>query len=79
VLTCDVVVSNIALGRIPLMGLELPADVTLPPKPEDRLLLNLPLSARHPDCQGGPSPSGFFDFCSSERIADATNRSAPFA
>jgi hypothetical protein len=41
VLTCDVVVSNIPLGRIPLMGLELPADVTLPLKAPDRLLLKL--------------------------------------
>jgi DNA-binding winged helix-turn-helix (wHTH) protein len=36
VLTCDVVVSNIALGRLALLELELPADVTLPLKPEDR-------------------------------------------
>ena len=41
VLTCDVVVSNIPLGRIPLMELELPADVALPLKPSDRLLLKL--------------------------------------
>jgi DNA-binding winged helix-turn-helix (wHTH) protein len=41
VVTCDVVVSNIALGRLPLMELELPADVTLPLKAEDRLLLKL--------------------------------------
>lgn len=41
ILTCDVVVSNIHLGRIPLMELELPADVTLPLKPKDRLLLKL--------------------------------------
>ena len=41
VLTCDVVVSNIPLGRIPLMEIELPADVTLPLKPPDRLLLRL--------------------------------------
>jgi len=41
ILTCDVVVSNIPLGRLPLMELELPADVTLPLKPRDRLLLNL--------------------------------------
>jgi len=33
VLTCDVVVSNIPLGRLPLMELELPAEVTLPLKP----------------------------------------------
>lgn len=41
VLTCEVVVSNISLGRIPLMEVELPADVTLPLKPHDRFLLNL--------------------------------------
>ncbi len=40
-LTCDVVVSNIPLGRLPLMELELPAEVTLPLKPRDRLLLDL--------------------------------------
>lgn len=40
-LTCDVLVSNIALGRLPLLELELPADVTLPLKSEDRLLLKL--------------------------------------
>ncbi len=40
-LTCDVVVSNIHLGLIPLMELELPADVTLPLTPRDRLLLKL--------------------------------------
>ncbi len=41
VLTCDVVVSNIALGRLPLLELELPPDVTLPLKGKDRLLLKL--------------------------------------
>jgi hypothetical protein len=41
ILTCDVIVSNIALGRLPLLQLELPADVSLPLKPEDRLLLKL--------------------------------------
>jgi DNA-binding winged helix-turn-helix (wHTH) protein len=41
VLVCNVVVSNIALGWLPLAELELPADVTLPLKPEDRLLLKL--------------------------------------
>ncbi|MFZ0311778.1 MAG: helix-turn-helix domain-containing protein [Candidatus Korobacteraceae bacterium] len=41
ILTCDVVVSNIPLGRLPLMEVELPADVTLPLKPRDRLLLSL--------------------------------------
>ncbi len=41
VLSCDVVVSNIPLGRIPLMEVELPADVKLPLKPQDRLLLKL--------------------------------------
>ena len=40
-LTCDVVVSNIPLGRLPLMEPELPAEVTLPLKPRDRLLLDL--------------------------------------
>jgi DNA-binding winged helix-turn-helix (wHTH) protein len=41
ILTCEVVVSNIHLGRIPLIELELPADVTLPLNPKDRLLLKL--------------------------------------
>ncbi len=41
ILTCDVIVSNIALGRLPLLKLELPANVTLPLKAEDRLLLKL--------------------------------------
>ncbi len=41
ILTCEVVVSNIHLGRIPLMELELPADVTFPLKAKDRLLLKL--------------------------------------
>jgi DNA-binding winged helix-turn-helix (wHTH) protein len=41
VLTCDVMVSNIALGRLPLVELELPAGVTLPLNPEDKLRLNL--------------------------------------
>lgn len=40
VLTCDVVVSNIPLGRVKLLELELPGDVTLPLKPQDRLLLD---------------------------------------
>jgi DNA-binding winged helix-turn-helix (wHTH) protein len=41
VLTCDVMVGGIALGRLPLLQMELPADVTLPLKRRDRLLLNL--------------------------------------
>jgi hypothetical protein len=41
VLTCDVIASNTALGRLPLMELEMPANVTLPLKPVDRLLLKL--------------------------------------
>lgn len=41
VLTCDVTVADISLGRLSLLELELPAKVTLPLKPEDRLLLKL--------------------------------------
>jgi DNA-binding winged helix-turn-helix (wHTH) protein len=41
VLTCDVVVSNIPLGRIRLLELDLPDNVTLPLKLHDRLLLRL--------------------------------------
>lgn len=41
ILTCNVIVGNIDLGRIPLIEVELPADVNLPLKPEDRLLLKL--------------------------------------
>lgn len=41
VLTCDVMVGSMVLGRLPLSELELPSDVTLPLKPEDRLLLKL--------------------------------------
>lgn len=41
VLTCEVGVSNMALGRIALLKLELPGNVILPLKPEDRLLLKL--------------------------------------
>lgn len=41
VLTCDVTVGTIKLGRLALVELELPSDVTLPLKPEDRLLLRL--------------------------------------
>ncbi len=41
VLTCDVTVADISLGRLSLLELELPANVTLPLKPEDRLLLKL--------------------------------------
>ena len=41
VLTCDVVVGRLALGRLPLSELELPSQVSLPLKPQDRLLLKL--------------------------------------
>ena len=41
ILTCEVVVSNIPLGRLPVLEIELPDNVTLPVKPEDRLLLKL--------------------------------------
>jgi DNA-binding winged helix-turn-helix (wHTH) protein len=41
VLTCDVVVGRLALGRLPLSELELPSEVSLPLKPQDRLLLKL--------------------------------------
>jgi DNA-binding winged helix-turn-helix (wHTH) protein len=41
IITCDVMVSNITLGRLPLLEVELPVDVTLPLRPEDRLLLKL--------------------------------------
>lgn len=41
VLTCGVAVGKIDLGRIPLIEIELPADVTLPLEPKDRLLLAL--------------------------------------
>jgi DNA-binding winged helix-turn-helix (wHTH) protein len=41
VLTCDVMANKTALGRLPLMELEMPANVTLPLKPVDRLLLKL--------------------------------------
>lgn len=41
ILTCDVIVGDIALGRLPLLEMELPADVTFPLKRQDRLLLNL--------------------------------------
>jgi DNA-binding winged helix-turn-helix (wHTH) protein len=41
VITCDVTANNRALGRLPLMELEMPANVTLPLKPVDRLLLKL--------------------------------------
>jgi DNA-binding winged helix-turn-helix (wHTH) protein len=41
VLTCEVTVGTITLGRLALAELELPSDVTLPLKPEDRLLLKL--------------------------------------
>ena len=41
ILSCDVTVGDIALGRIPLLEMELPANVTLPLKRQDRLMLNL--------------------------------------
>jgi DNA-binding winged helix-turn-helix (wHTH) protein len=41
VLTCDIDVGNLALGRLPLFELELPLGVSLPMKPEDRFLLRL--------------------------------------
>jgi hypothetical protein len=40
-LTCDVMVGRLALGRLPLSELELPGEVSLPLKPQDRLLLKL--------------------------------------
>jgi DNA-binding winged helix-turn-helix (wHTH) protein len=41
VLTCDIDVGNLALGRLPLFELELPLGVSLPVKPDDRLLLKV--------------------------------------
>jgi DNA-binding winged helix-turn-helix (wHTH) protein len=41
VLTCDVNVGNLALGRLPLLDLELPMGVTRPMTPEDGLVLKL--------------------------------------
>jgi DNA-binding winged helix-turn-helix (wHTH) protein len=41
VLTCDIYVNNLALGRLPLLDLELPMGATLPVKPEGRLPLKL--------------------------------------
>jgi DNA-binding winged helix-turn-helix (wHTH) protein len=41
VLTCDVTVADVSLGRLSLLELELPTNVTLPLKLEDRLLLKL--------------------------------------
>jgi len=41
VLTCEVAVGKIDLGRIPLVEIGLPEDVTLPLEPKDRLLLVL--------------------------------------
>jgi hypothetical protein len=41
VLTCDVVVGDVSLGRFTLLELHLPADVSLPLKPLDRLLVGL--------------------------------------
>ena len=40
-LTCDVVVSDVPLGRLKLSDFELPCDLTHPLKPQDRLMLNL--------------------------------------
>ena len=37
VLTCDVIVGRLALGRLPLSELEFPSEVSFPLKPEDRL------------------------------------------
>ena len=39
VLSCHVVVGKIELGRLPLAELTLPAEMTLPLRPEDRLLI----------------------------------------
>jgi DNA-binding winged helix-turn-helix (wHTH) protein len=41
ILTCDVFVSNVALGRFPLMELELPPEVSFPLRKEHRLRLKL--------------------------------------
>jgi DNA-binding winged helix-turn-helix (wHTH) protein len=41
VLTCDINVGDLALGRLPLFELELPMGVSLPVKPEDRLHLKI--------------------------------------
>jgi len=41
VLTCDIVVSNIPLGRVQLLEFELPRNIALPLKPQDRLMLSL--------------------------------------
>jgi DNA-binding winged helix-turn-helix (wHTH) protein len=41
VLTCEVVVDNLPLGRLPLLELGLPSGVTLPIESKDRLLLKL--------------------------------------
>jgi DNA-binding winged helix-turn-helix (wHTH) protein len=41
VLTCDVTVGAISLGRLPLLEVKLPQDMALPIKPEDRSLLKL--------------------------------------
>jgi DNA-binding winged helix-turn-helix (wHTH) protein len=41
ILSCEVMVGEIALGRIPLLEIELPANITLPLKRQDRLVLNL--------------------------------------
>jgi DNA-binding winged helix-turn-helix (wHTH) protein len=41
VLTCEVMVDDAPLGRLPVLELQLPAAVTFPLKPPDRLLLAL--------------------------------------
>jgi DNA-binding winged helix-turn-helix (wHTH) protein len=41
VVTCDVMVGSVPLGRLPLSQLDLPSNWTLPLNPEDQLLLEL--------------------------------------
>ena len=41
VLTCNVVINDVPLGRLKVLELQLPFGVTLPLKPQDRLLLGL--------------------------------------
>ena len=41
ILTCEVTVGAMALGRLPLLELGIPGDLTLPLKPEDRSILKL--------------------------------------
>jgi DNA-binding winged helix-turn-helix (wHTH) protein len=41
ILTCDVTVGGMSLGRLPLLEVKLPEDMALPIKPEDRSLLKL--------------------------------------